>query len=328
MTQPAYGIMAEFRRPEDLIEAVRAARRAGYTKLDAFSPFPLSELADELGVRTTIIPWIAFLAALVGAGLQYGSQYWMNAVDYPLNVGGRPLDSWPAFIPSTLIVAILWAGAATLIGLLVILRLPRLHHPVFAVHGFRRASEDRFFLCILAEDPIFEMHGTRTFLETLSPLAVQEAPGMRLALGFIGLSLLAACDSGTEQRDAVASTRAVQRAYVPLPPGTIARGSAARQAALAPPGPAVTPELLARGEGRFRVFCTPCHGPSGRGDGTVVSRGFPPPPSYHDERLRAVFAGADRRRDHPGTGPDVSLCGPRSAGRQVGHRSPCEAVAG
>ena len=99
MTQPAYGIMAEFRRPEDLIEAVRAARRAGYTKLDAFSPFPLSELADELGVRTTIIPWIAVLAALVGAGLQYGSQYWMNAVDYPLNVGGRPLDSWPAFIP-------------------------------------------------------------------------------------------------------------------------------------------------------------------------------------------------------------------------------------
>jgi mono/diheme cytochrome c family protein len=109
---------------------------------------------------------------------------------------------------------------------------------------------------------------------------------MRLALGFIGLSLLAACDSGTEQRDAVASTRAVQRAYVPLPPGTISRGSAARQAALAPPGPAVTPELLARGEGRFRVFCTPCHGPSGRGDGTVVYRGFPPPPSYHDERLR------------------------------------------
>ena len=141
MTQPAYGIMAEFRRPEDLIEAVRAARRAGFTKLDAFSPFPLSELADELGVRTTIIPWIAFLAALVGAGLQYGSQYWMNAVDYPLNVGGRPLDSWPAFIPSALIVAILWAGVATLIGLLMILRLPRLYHPVFAVHGFRRASD-------------------------------------------------------------------------------------------------------------------------------------------------------------------------------------------
>nr|WP_246529600.1 cytochrome c [Microvirga zambiensis] len=99
--------------------------------------------------------------------------------------------------------------------------------------------------------------------------------------------MLAACDSGTEPRDAVASTRAVQRAYVPLPPGTIARGSAARQAALAPPGPAVTPELLARGADRFQVFCAPCHGISGRGDGIVVSRGLPAPPSYHDERLRA-----------------------------------------
>jgi hypothetical protein len=176
MTPLSYGIMAEFRRAEDLVEAVRTARRAGYTKLDAFSPFPLTDLAHELGVRTTIIPWIAFLAALVGAGLQYGSQYWMNVVDYPLNVGGRPLNSWPAFIPSTLIVAILWAGAATLIGLLVILRLPRLHHPVFAVHDFRRASEDRFFLCILAEDPIFMMQEARAFLETLSPLAVREVP--------------------------------------------------------------------------------------------------------------------------------------------------------
>jgi len=176
MTEAAYGIMAEFRKPEDLVAAVRAARRAGYTRIDAYTPFPLTDLAHELGVRTTIIPWLAFLAALMGAGLQYGSQYWMNAVDYPLNVGGRPLNSWPAFIPSTLIVAILWAGAATLIGLLAILRLPRLHHPVFAVRGFRRASEDRFFLCILAEDPIFEMHGARAFLEAFSPVNVEEVP--------------------------------------------------------------------------------------------------------------------------------------------------------
>nr|WP_205789745.1 cytochrome c [Microvirga makkahensis] len=100
--------------------------------------------------------------------------------------------------------------------------------------------------------------------------------------------MLAACDTGTEQRDAVSSTRAVQRPYVPVPPGTIARGTAAQQAALAPPGPEVTPDLLARGEERFRAFCSPCHGLSGRGDGTVVSRGFPPPPSYHEERLRTL----------------------------------------
>jgi len=176
MTQRLHGIMAEFRTPEALMDAVRAAKRAGFTKLDAFSPFPLADLAEELDCRTSAIPWIALVAALFGAGIQYGSQYWMNAVDYPLNVGGRPLHSWPTFIPSTLIVAILWAGAATLLGLLLILRLPRLHHPVFSVPGFERASEDRFFLCILSGDPLFEASAARSFLEALSPEAVQEVP--------------------------------------------------------------------------------------------------------------------------------------------------------
>ncbi|MBQ0823361.1 DUF3341 domain-containing protein [Microvirga terrae] len=176
MTQAPYGVMAEFKTPDALLAAVRSAKRAGYTRFDAYSPFPLPDLAEELGVRTTVIPWIAFVAGLIGAGLQYGAQYWMNAVDYPLNVGGRPLDSWPAFIPATLIVAILWAGAATLIGLLLILRLPRLHHPVFAVHGFERASNDRFFLCILGDDPLFEDNETRGFLEAQSPMIVREVP--------------------------------------------------------------------------------------------------------------------------------------------------------
>lgn len=175
MTRP-YGIMAEFGSPEALAEAVGAAKRAGFTRLDAFSPFPLPDIAGDLGVRTRIIPWIAFAAALIGAGLQYGSQYWMNAVDYPLNVGGRPLNSWPAFLPSTLIVAILWAGGATLIGLLLILRLPRLHHPVFEVPGFERASDDRFFLCILSDDPQFDAAGAEAFLAALSPRSLREVP--------------------------------------------------------------------------------------------------------------------------------------------------------
>ncbi|WP_262270185.1 DUF3341 domain-containing protein [Microvirga yunnanensis] len=176
MTQAPHGVMAEFKTPDALLAAVRAAKRAGYTRLDAYSPFPLPDLAGELGVRTTVVPWIAFVAGLIGAGLQYTAQYWMNAIDYPLNVGGRPLDSWPAFIPATLIVAILWAGAATLIGLLLILRLPRLHHPVFAVHGFERASNDRFFLCILGDDPLFEDGETRGFLEAQTPMMVREVP--------------------------------------------------------------------------------------------------------------------------------------------------------
>lgn len=111
---------------------------------------------------------------------------------------------------------------------------------------------------------------------------------MRVAAAFAALVLLAACDTGTEERDAVASTRTVQRGYVPVPPSTVPRGTTAQAAALAPPGPERTPALLARGEERFRAFCTPCHGVSGRGDGPVVSRGFAPPPSYHEERLRAL----------------------------------------
>ncbi|GEO15676.1 DUF3341 domain-containing protein [Microvirga aerophila] len=176
MTEPLYGIMAEFGTPKALENAVKASKLAGYTKLDAFSPFPLSDVAKVLDVRTRAIPWIAFVAGLVGAAIQYGSQYWMNAVDYPINVGGRPLDSWPAFIPSTLIVAILWAGLATLLGLLLILRLPRLHHPVFAVPGFERASGDRFFLCISSDDPLFEPGAAWDFLQTLSPQRVREVP--------------------------------------------------------------------------------------------------------------------------------------------------------
>jgi mono/diheme cytochrome c family protein len=111
---------------------------------------------------------------------------------------------------------------------------------------------------------------------------------MRLAVVATAAALLAGCDSGTEERASVASTRAVQRAYLPAAPGTVPRGSAAQAAALAPPGPEVTPAFVARGEERFRAFCSPCHGMSGRGDGSVVSRGFSPPPSYHEERIREL----------------------------------------
>jgi mono/diheme cytochrome c family protein len=111
---------------------------------------------------------------------------------------------------------------------------------------------------------------------------------VRVAAAIASLVLLAACDIGTEEREAVASTRTVQRGYVPVPPGTVARGTSAQSAAVAPPGPERTPALVARGEERFRAFCSPCHGLSGRGDGPVVSRGFAPPPSYHEERLRAL----------------------------------------
>ncbi|HEV7253473.1 MAG TPA: DUF3341 domain-containing protein [Mesorhizobium sp.] len=176
MAAVLFGLAAEFDTPERLVQAVERAREAGYTKLEAFSPFPLKQAADGLGERALPLFVIAAGAALVGASIQYGAQFYLNAVDYPLNVGGRPLHSWPAFIPATLIVAILWAGVATLLTFLFRAGLPRLHHPVFAVPGFERASEDRFFLVIEHGDPQFEPQRCAAFLESLGPSTVREVP--------------------------------------------------------------------------------------------------------------------------------------------------------
>ncbi len=162
-----YGVLAEFETPEQLVEAVRRARGAGYRRLDAYSPFPVEGLAHLLGYRAAFLPLLAVAAGLIGAGLVYGTQYWMNAVDYPLNVGGRPLHSWPMFIPETAIVAILWAAATMTLGMLAFNRLPELHHPVFNAPGFERASQDRFFLCIRADDPAFAEERAVGFLRGL-----------------------------------------------------------------------------------------------------------------------------------------------------------------
>ncbi len=150
-----YGVLAEFETAEQLVEALRRAQRAGYRQLDAYSPFPVEGLPHLLGHRAALLPLLALAAGLVGAGIMYATQYWMNAVDYPLNVGGRPLHSWPTWIPVTVIVGILWAAVAMVLGMLAFNRLPELHHPVFNAAGFERARQDRFFLCIRADDPAF-----------------------------------------------------------------------------------------------------------------------------------------------------------------------------
>ena len=171
------GLVAEFDRPEALVAAARAARQAGYTRLDAFSPFPLRELNEALGCKASALPYIAFAAAVIGGAVQYFAQYWMNVVDYPLNVGGRPLNSWPAFIPGPLIVSILWAGVATFVAMLWAMRLPQPYHPIFEVAGFDRASQDRFFLWIMADDPRFAPDETGRFLTAFAPRAIREVPG-------------------------------------------------------------------------------------------------------------------------------------------------------
>lgn len=171
------GVIAEFATAEAMVAALRAARAAGWRKMDAYAPYPVPEAAELLGAHGAPVGWIAIGMGLFGAVLAYATQWWLSVHDYPINVGGRPLHALPAFLPATTIVAILWAAAGTLIGLLVMNRLPRLNHPVFAVPGFRRASEDRFFLCLFAADPRFDPAEAARFLQGLGPLRVAAVPG-------------------------------------------------------------------------------------------------------------------------------------------------------
>lgn len=146
------GILAEFARPEEMLAALRVARAAGWRRLDAYGPHPVPEAAEILGTRGWPIAAIAVAAGILGGALQYGAQWYLSVMDYPINVGGRPLHSWPVFLPAAYIVAVLWAAIAALLGMLWLNGLPRLHHPVLAAPGFERAMEDRFFVCLFPED--------------------------------------------------------------------------------------------------------------------------------------------------------------------------------
>lgn len=177
MSPPAYGIIGEFLSADLLLAAARAAREAGYRRIEAFAPFPLADVCSVLHYRTSIVSLVAATAAFAGGGLTYLSEFWMNAIDYPLNVGGRPLHSWPAFIPATIIVSALWLAAAAFITMLFQCRLPRLNHPLFNAPRFERASADRFFLCVRSDDPTYEPHDVATFLRRQGAVAVEQVEG-------------------------------------------------------------------------------------------------------------------------------------------------------
>jgi hypothetical protein len=168
------GFMAEFLEHGQLLEAARRAYAAGYRRMDAFSPFPVEELAEALGHHHTPIPLIALLGGMAGGLGGYFMEWYSMARLYPLNVGGRPLNSWPNFIPVVFELTILAAALSAFTAVLVLNRLPELHHPVFNVPEFQRASSDRFFLYIEAEDPEFRTDSTWRFLEELKPVKVAE----------------------------------------------------------------------------------------------------------------------------------------------------------
>jgi hypothetical protein len=169
-----YGLMAEFSTPEQLLEAARRTQNAGYRRIDAFAPFPIEGLADAVGFRRTRLPLVVLIAGIIGGSTGFYLQYYAGAVSYPLNVGGRPLNSWPAFIPITFELTILFAAFAAVFGMLAMNGLPTPYHPVFNVRRFALASRDRFFLCVKARDPMFNIEKTRQFLETLNARGVSE----------------------------------------------------------------------------------------------------------------------------------------------------------
>jgi hypothetical protein len=174
-TEPSiYGLMAEFDGPDDLLAAAKRAHAEGYRRMDAYSPFPVEGLAEAIQVRHTRLPLLVLLAGLFGAFVGFASQYYVTVFDYPINVGGRPLNSWPAYIPITFEVTILFAALTAVVGMIALNGLPMPYHPVFNVPAFGGASRDRFFLCIEAADPRFDLEGTRRFLEGLQAREVSE----------------------------------------------------------------------------------------------------------------------------------------------------------
>jgi Protein of unknown function (DUF3341) len=173
-TPPVYGLMAEFDTPEALLEAAQRTYKDGYRRMDAYSPFPVDGLAEAVGFHHTRLPLIVLIGGVLGAVGGFLLQYWISVVDYPLNIGGKPYNSWPAFIPVTFETTVLAAALTAVLAMLALNGLPMPYHPVFNVERFALASRDRFFLCIEAADPKFNREETRRFLENLAPRGVNE----------------------------------------------------------------------------------------------------------------------------------------------------------
>src|SRR5262245_33856714 len=170
--QGTYGLMAEFDDTTVIVAAARRTYESGYRHINAYSPYPIEELADAIGFHHNLVPLVALVGGILGALGGFSLQYWTSAIAYPLNVGGRPLLSLPAFIPVTFECTILLASFGAFIGNLLMNRLPQPYHPAFNVPSFARASQDRFFLCVKSDDPVYNETKTRAFLGGLGAIEV------------------------------------------------------------------------------------------------------------------------------------------------------------
>lgn len=176
MSERLYGLLAEFEDEERLLAAAASARHAGFKRMDAYAPYPVKGIAEALGRGRTWVPALVLTGGILGGAGGYFMEYYAMAVDYPINIGGRPFNSWPLFIPITFELTVLTAAIFAIVSMLGLNRLPQPWHPLFAVTEFERASQDALFLCIEAVDPQFDIDATRKFLENEGATKVIEVP--------------------------------------------------------------------------------------------------------------------------------------------------------
>jgi len=169
---PFYGLMAEFDNPTDVVAATRHVYEAGYRRIDAFSPYPIEELSEAIGFTRSALPLIVLIGGLIGALGGFFMQYWIEVIDYPINVGGKPFNSWPAFIPITFECTVLVASFSAVLGMLFLNKLPQPYHPVFNAPNFALATRDRFFLVVEANDPMYRHDAVVQLLQSLDATEV------------------------------------------------------------------------------------------------------------------------------------------------------------
>ena len=171
---PMYGLIAQFDTADGVLNAAQRTYAEGYREMDAYTPFPVEGLAEAIGFHQTYVPLLCLVGGLMGCAGGFFLQWWPNVIGYPLNIGGRPYNSWPQFIPITFELTVLLAGLATVFGMLALNGFPEPYHPVFNAKNFELASRDKFFLCIEARDEKFDAQKTREFLLSLNAHEVSE----------------------------------------------------------------------------------------------------------------------------------------------------------
>ena len=171
---PLYGIMAQFDNPTDLVNAARTVYESGYRRINGYSPYPIEELSEAIGFTHTSLPLIVFIGGVIGGVSGFLMQYWIEVVNYPLIVGGKPYNSWPAFIPITFECTVLFAAFSAVLGMLVLNKLPQPYHPVFNAPNFALATRDRFFLAVEANDPKFKHDEVVELLKGLGAIDITD----------------------------------------------------------------------------------------------------------------------------------------------------------